>query len=76
LKSLRHEYGREDVPFEVHASSLDAYSVDGVHRLEQMGVTDLVVGFRNPYTRRQDTQTLEEKIELLRQYAANVMASV
>jgi probable F420-dependent oxidoreductase len=76
LKSLRHEYGREDVPFEVHASSLDAYSVDGVHRLEQMGVTDLVVGFRNPYTRRQDVQTLEEKIELLRQYAANVIANV
>jgi len=76
LKSLRQEYGRHDAPFEIHASSLDAYSVDGVRRLEAIGVTDLVVGFRNPYTKRQDTQTLDEKIELLQQYAGNVMGSV
>jgi hypothetical protein len=38
-----------------------------------MGVTDLVVGFRNPYTRRQDTQPLEEKLDLLRQYGDNVI---
>jgi len=73
LKSLRQEYGRHDVHFEIHASSLDAYSVDGVRRLEAMGVTDLVVGFRNPYTKRQDTQTLDEKIELMQQYAGNVI---
>ena len=73
LKTLRREYGRESIPFEVHASSLDAYSIEGVRRLEAMGVTDLVVGFRNPYTRRQDTQSLDEKIELMRQYADNVL---
>jgi probable F420-dependent oxidoreductase len=74
LKELRQEYGRESVPFEVHASSLDAYDVDGIKRLEEVGVTDVVVGFRNPYTKRQDTQTLDEKIDLIRQYADNVIA--
>ena len=73
LRSLRQEHGRLDMPFEVHASSLDAYSADGVRRLEAIGVTDLVVGFRNPYTKRQDTQTLDEKIELMQQYAGNVI---
>jgi probable F420-dependent oxidoreductase len=73
LRTFRREHGRDDLPFEIHASSLDAYSVDGVRRLEEMGVTDLVVGFRNPYTRRQDTQTLDDKIDLLRQYADNVI---
>jgi probable F420-dependent oxidoreductase len=74
LKELRKEYGREKLPFEVHASSLDAYDVDGIKRLEEVGVTDVVVGFRNPYTKRQDTQTLDEKVDLIRQYADNVMA--
>jgi hypothetical protein len=47
-----------------------------VRRLEAMGITDLVVGFRNPYTRKQDTQSLEEKIDLLRQYADNVIGNL
>jgi probable F420-dependent oxidoreductase len=76
VKALRREYGRENVPFEVHASSLDAYSVEGVQRLRAMGVTDVVVGFRNPYTKRQDTQPLAEKIELMQQYAENVIRNV
>ena len=76
LAALCNEYGRDKAPFEIHASSLDAYSVEGVRRLEEMGVTDLVVGFRNPYTKRQDTQTLDEKLDLLRQYADNVISRV
>jgi alkanesulfonate monooxygenase SsuD/methylene tetrahydromethanopterin reductase-like flavin-dependent oxidoreductase (luciferase family) len=76
LTALRGEYGRDTAPFEIHASSLDAYDVEGVRRLEKLGITDLVVGFRNPYTRKQDTQSLGEKIELLCQYAENVIAKV
>jgi probable F420-dependent oxidoreductase len=76
LKALRQEHGREEAPFEIHASSLDGYNVDGVRRLEELGVTDLVIGFRNPYTKKQDTQTLDEKIDLMRQYADNVIGRV
>ena len=76
LQALRKEYGRENVPFEIHASSLDGYNVDGVRRLEEIGVTDLVVGFRNPYTRKPDTQRLDEKIDLMQSYADNVMAKI
>jgi probable F420-dependent oxidoreductase len=76
LQALRQEYGREAAPFEIHVSSLDGYNVDGVRRLEESGVTDLVIGFRNPYTRKQDAQSLDEKIDLIRQYADNVIGSV
>ena len=76
LKVLRKEFGREEGPFEIHVSSLDGYNVEGVRRLEQNGVTDLVIGFRNPYTRKQDTQSLDEKIDLMRQYADNVIGKV
>ena len=73
LAELRAEYGREREPFEVHVISLDAFSIDGVRRLEDRGVTDLLVGFRNSYTLEPDTQTLDQKLEALRRYAEGVI---
>jgi len=74
LRELRREYGREREPFEVHAISLEAYTAEGIRHLEDIGVTDVIVGFRNPYYERIDSQTLPQKVDLLRQYAANVIA--
>ena len=74
LTALRTEYGRGRVPFEIHAISLDAYHLDGIRQLEDLGVTDVIVGFRNPYRERIDSQTLEEKVDLLRRYADSVIA--
>jgi probable F420-dependent oxidoreductase len=74
LAALRREYGRSHLPFEIHVVSADAYTPDGVRRLEDMGVTDVVVGFRDGYARGPDTQTLEQKLEALRRYADGVLA--
>jgi len=74
LTDVRKEYGREKEPFEVHVISLDAYTVDGIKRLEDLGVTDAIVGFRNSYEK--DTQTLQQKTDALRQFADNVIAKV
>jgi probable F420-dependent oxidoreductase len=76
LNTLRRECGRGREPFEIHVISLDAYNVDGVHRLEDLGVTDVIVGFRNPYVEPIGSQTLQLKLDLLRQYADNVIAKV
>jgi probable F420-dependent oxidoreductase len=76
LRELRREYGREREPFEVHAISFDAYTTDGVRRLEDLGVTDVIVGFRNPYTVGPDTETLAQKVTALRRYADDVIARV
>ena len=72
LGELRREHGREREPFEIHAISLDAYTIDGVRRLEDLGVTDAIVGFRNSYQR--DTQTLQHKVDALRGFADRVIA--
>jgi probable F420-dependent oxidoreductase len=72
LAELRVEYGRDKQPFEVHVISMDAYSLDGIKRLEELGVTDAIVGFRNAY--QPDTQTLEHKLDALRQFADNVIS--
>jgi probable F420-dependent oxidoreductase len=74
LAELRREYGREREPFEVHVISLDAYHVDGVRRLEEIGVTDVIVGFRDVYG-GQD-MPLQKKIDALRAYADGVIAKI
>jgi probable F420-dependent oxidoreductase len=71
---LRSDSPRAAEPFEIHAISLDAYSVDGVRRLEDLGVTDAIVGFRYPYTRAQDDEPLQHKVDALRRYADTVIA--
>ena len=74
LSELRREYGTQDKPFEIHVISMDAYTPDGIKRLEDVGVTDAIVGFRNAYVA--DDQTLQHKIDALRQFADNVIAKV
>src|SRR5579859_5706559 len=50
-------------PFEVHVISMDAYTVDGVRRLAERGVTDVIVGFRWPYATGPDTEPLSTKLD-------------
>lgn len=76
LAELRREYGRENAPFEVHVISLDAYTPDGIRRLEDLGVTDVIVGFRWPYHEGPDPQPLQEKLDALRRYAGDVIDKV
>ena len=76
LARARQDEGRDRDPFEVHVISLDAYDPDGVRRLEDQGITDVIVGFRWPYERPADTQPLGEKIDLLRRYADDIIAKV
>jgi probable F420-dependent oxidoreductase len=71
LRELRVKHGRENTPFEVHAISTDAYSVDGVRRLEDLGITDLVVGFRKAY--EVDRMPLEKKISAIRRYGDSII---
>ena len=74
INDLRHEYGREREPFEVHVISFDAFTVDGIRKLEDMGVTDVIVGFRNPYVEPIDSQTLQQKLDMMRWYGDNIVA--
>jgi len=76
LAQLRDEYGRSELPFEVHVISLDAYTADGVKRLEDTGVTDVIVGFRWPYHTGPDPQPLQEKLDALRRFAEDVVQRV
>lgn len=75
LNQLRDEQGRTG-PFEIHVISADAFTVDGIKRLEDKGVTDVIVGFRLPYIMGQDTEPLDKKIRHLESFAEKVIAKL
>jgi probable F420-dependent oxidoreductase len=74
LGELREQYPPRG--FEIHVISADAYSTDGVRRLEEQGVTDVIIGFRWPYATGPDTEPLGKKIDSLRRYADDVIRSL
>ena len=73
IGELRDEYGTTERPFRIGVISLHAFQLDGVAKLAEMGVTDIIIGFRNSYQMRQDAETLQHKIEMLQMYADRVI---
>jgi hypothetical protein len=76
LDKIREAEGVADKPFEKHVISVDAYTVEGCKRLEDKGVTDVIVGFRNPYIKGPDTQPLADKVAALEKFAEKIIAKV
>jgi probable F420-dependent oxidoreductase len=76
LDRLRAEAGRADVPFRIHARMPEAETADGVRRLADLGVTDIVMRFENFYTVERDHTPLQVRLDALRRYADNVIAQV
>ncbi|KKF00540.1 LLM class flavin-dependent oxidoreductase [Mycolicibacterium obuense] len=66
--------GNDD--YQIHVISIDAYTLDGVKRLEDKGITDVIVGFRIPYITGPDTEPLDTKIRNLEMFAENVIAKL
>jgi probable F420-dependent oxidoreductase len=75
LNKFRDEEGKTG-PFEIHVISTDAYTVDGIKRLEDKGVTDAIVGFRYPYILGPDPEPLENKIRNIERFAEKVISKV
>ena len=78
MQELRRQYGREHEPFDVYSITADSFSVDGIARLEELGVTYTGGGFGrfNPYGTDPDTETLQEKLDNLNRYADDVICAV
>lgn len=69
IAELREEYGTQDKPFKIFTTGQNAFTPEGIEELEQIGVTDVVIGFRNLYEMEED-KSLEEKIGMLQWYAS------
>ena len=68
IEQLRKEYGTQDKPFRIFTTGQNAFTEAGIQELEQIGVTDVIIGFRNVYELEAD-KSLEEKIGMLQWYA-------
>lgn len=76
LKLYLREFGRDENTFQIHAISMDAFSVDGIKRMADSGITDAVVGFHNTYALTQDNETLQTKLSNIDRYADMVIAKL
>ena len=68
IAQLREEYDTTDRPFRVFTTGQDAFTDEGIARLEAIGVTDVIIAFRNVYELEPD-KPLDEKIAMLNWYA-------
>ena len=68
INQLREEYGTADKPFRIFTTGQDAFTREGIEALEELGVTDVIIGFRNVYEMEPD-RPLDEKIAMLQWYA-------
>ncbi len=76
LGEFRRAFQREHDEFSVFVISPDAWSLDGIRRLEDQGVTDVIVGFRWPYVVGKDQEVLSTKLDNLHRYADEIISKV
>jgi hypothetical protein len=74
INEFRIEYGRDHLPFEFQSMTAEAYSADGIKRLEDIGIGEVLVAFRDVYASEADDKTVEEKMGMLSWYANEVIA--
>lgn len=76
IAELRKRYGRDHLPFAIHAIGMDSFTAEGVRHLADLGVTHAVGGFSsfNPYGVEADTETVQQKIDAFNRYADEVIA--
>jgi probable F420-dependent oxidoreductase len=73
IQELRKEHQRDHLPFEIHTTGLDAFTPDGVGKLQAIGVDLVYVGFFNIYSGKPDNRNLEQKLQQIEQYADQVI---
>ena len=74
LNAWREQYGTADKPWRVFTTGQHAMTRAGIEELEAIGVTDVVIGFRDVYNRQPDAD-LDTKIQQLNWYAGEFIQS-
>ncbi len=72
ITQYREESGTADKPYKIYTTGQDAFTLEGIAKLEEIGVTDVIIGFRDVYNMEPDKE-LPEKIQLLQWYASEFM---
>ena len=68
LNGFREELGTLDTPYKIYTTGANAFTPEGIAELESMGVTDVIIGFRDVYNMQPD-EDLDTKVQQLNWYA-------
>jgi len=71
LNGFRKEFGRESEPFMISAG-MPVTTIDEIRHLEELGVSDLHVCYRNPYL--PDTMSVQEKVDWLHRFGDEIIS--
>lgn len=74
INEARAEAGTTDRPFRIFATAMGDFSPETIARMEELGVTDMPVAFRNLYAVEEDSQPLADKIDDMKRFADSVIA--
>jgi alkanesulfonate monooxygenase SsuD/methylene tetrahydromethanopterin reductase-like flavin-dependent oxidoreductase (luciferase family) len=76
LAGYREELGTSGNRFRIFATHMGEITADSVNRHTDLGVTDMVVVFRNLYAVEEDRQPLQDKIDDLKRFADKVISAL
>lgn len=68
INQYRDEFGTSDKPFKFFTTGANAFTPEGIKELEAIGITDVVIAFRDVYNMQPD-EDLDTKIGQLNWYA-------
>ena len=74
LNGYREEQGTADRPFRVFTTGQDAFTPEGIRELEDIGITDVIIAFRNVYEQEPD-HDLDTKLKQIQWYAGEFISS-
>ena len=72
IMQFREEYGTGDRPFRVYTTGQNAFTQERIQQLEALGVTDIVIAFRNVYAMEPD-HSITQKLEMMNWYASEFL---
>ena len=72
INQYREEFGTADRPFKVFTTGHNAFSKEGIAELEDIGITDVIIAFRNVYEMEPD-HDLDTKLQQIQWYASEFL---
>ena len=73
IKRFREELGTSDKPYRIFAPFMPAITAEMFAEYMELGITDFITGFRDPYRNELDSQPLQEKLDLMAAFADAVI---
>ena len=76
LRELRKQYNRENDSFYHVTMGPECYEPDGIKKLEELGINECVIAFRDAYAGEEDNRTLEQMIGEINSFSETVISKV